>query len=292
MHQDPQRHSGSIPGSIKQLFFDTERPPADGSVYAPYFYAEVRIDFNDVRTGYRTTVSLSKAVEIHAAYPDLLIAEDMVRDIDPQRIKAAGSDAAFRGTLPPFVDTGFMAQMEAQFIQYLMRCFKARVYRNSVLAAYSNAGESLSEFASRCLDMLSEARRLELDALHDVFTRRLEQIRQKHLSAGSSESLDRAKAESQDRNLFLGYSDRIADLFLKPEISLNARTDARCLPENNPDLAENLAALESEARQSVSVVCDAYLYKSQSMDEYILHPNLKDIHLVRCCILWIPVRGA
>ncbi len=53
-----------------------------------------------------------------------------------------------------------------------------------------------------------------------------------------------------------------------------------------------LAALESEARQSVSVVCDAYLYKSQSMDEYISHPNLKDIHLVRCCILWIPVRGA
>jgi len=292
MHQDPQSHPESTSNRIKQLLFDSESPPTAGSDCSPFFYAEVRIDFNDVRTGCRTTVSLNKAVEIHAAYTDVLWAEDMVRDIDPQRVKAAGSDAACLGSLPRFVDPGFMAQMETQFIQYLMRCFKAKVYRNSVLDIYSNAGESLSEFASRCLDTLLEPRRLELDALHDVFARRLEQMRQKYLKTGSSENLDRARAESQDRNLFLGYSDRIADLFLKPEFSLNAVTDERRLPESNPDLAESLIALKSEALKAVSGICDAYRYKAQSVDEYILHPNLKDIHLVRCCILWIPVRGA
>lgn len=292
MHQDPQNRPESISSRIKQLLFNAESPPTDSKVYAPFFYAEVRIDFNDIRTGYRATVSLNKAVEIHPAHSDVLWAEDMVRDIDPRKIRAAESDAGYPGSLPAFVDPGFMAQMEAQLIQYLMRCFKARVYRNSVLAVYSNAGESLSEFISRCLDTLSEPRRLELDALHDVFARRLEQIRQKYLNAGSSENLDIAKAESQDRNLFLSYSDRIADLFLKPEAGLNTATDERCPPENNPDLAESLAALEAEAGQAVADLCETYRHKAQSVDEYVLHPNLKDIHLVRCCILWIPARGA
>lgn len=292
MHPNPQGRSSSALNKIKHLLFEAGHPPIGESAYAPFFYVEVRIDFNDVRTGYRTTVSLSKAVEIHSIYPDMLWAEDMIQDIDCRRIMPLEPEASFFDRLPAFVDANFMSQMETQFIQYLMRCYKAQVYRNSELNAYSNPGESLSEFTSRCLDLFDESKRLELDALHGVFIRRLEQIRQKFLSADHSENLDRAKAESQDRNLFLSYSDKIADLFLQPEVSLNAETDECRLVGKNPDLEERLSALKSEARKAVARICNSYANRARLVDEYILHPNLKDIHLVRCCILWIPARGA
>ncbi len=292
MHPSPQGQPSVAVNKIKHLLFEAEHPPAGDSAYAPFFYAEVRIDFNDVRTGYRTTVSLNKAVEIHSIYPDMLWAEDMVQDVDCRRIKSVAPEASFFGQLPGFVDENFMSQVETQFIQYLMRCHTAKVYRNSELNAYSNPGESLSVFTSRCLDLFDESKRQELDALHEVFTRRLEQVRQKYLSTNRSENLDRAKAESQDRNLFMSYSDRIADLFMQPEVHLNAVRSGDALSGRNPDLEERLSTLKSEARQAVARICDSYANRARLIDDYLLHPNLKDIHFVRCCILWIPARGA
>jgi hypothetical protein len=133
---------------------------------------------------------------------------------------------------------------------------------------------------------------LELDALYEVFARRLEQIRQKYLNTNSSDNLDLAKAESQDRNLYLNYSDRIADSFFQPEISLTVSSSKYSLSENHRDMEEYLASLELEARLAIAKILDSYKQKAQSVDEYILHPNLKDIHFVRCCILWIPTKAA
>jgi hypothetical protein len=38
----------------------------------------------------------------------------------------------------------------------------------------------------------------------------------------------------------------------------------------------------------ISKLSDSFNEKASAVDEYILHPNLKDIHLVRSCILWMP----
>jgi hypothetical protein len=292
MRQDPHSRSFSTANRIKHLFLDSEDSPTAGMKYLPFFYVEVRIDFNDVRTGFRSTVSLNKAVEIHPMTPDLLWAQDLIRDVDPGKTKTQASETVEIGRLPDFVDAGFVSQMETQFIHYLLRSYKTRVYRNFALDTYSNAGESFSDFHARCLDLLNGPKRQELDTLYEVFARRLEQIRQKYLHTNASDNLDLAKAESQDRNLFLKYSDCIADLFFQPEKSLNVSSVKYSLPEINRDMEEYLASLNLEARQAIEKIQDAYEQKAQSVDEYILHPNLKDIHFVRCCILWIQTKAA
>jgi hypothetical protein len=292
MHQDPQNRRFSSSNKIRHLIFDMEHTQQSRVEYAPFFYAEVRIDFNDIRTGFRSTVSINKAVEILPVTPDFLWADDMVRDIDPDRTEPPLTEAEFIELLPDFVDANFMSQMETQFIHYLLRSYKVKVYRNYELDTYSLSGESLSEFSARCLDLLGESRRLESDALHEVFNRRLEQIREKYLNVDSFDSLDVARAESHDRDLFWSYSDWIADLFLQPDVSLSATMNERRLLGSNTDLEDRLASLKFEAHQAVAKIWDSYKQKARSMDEYILHPNLKDIHFVRCCILWIPARAA
>jgi hypothetical protein len=292
MRQNPQNHRLPSTDQIKHLFFELEDAQNSHAECSPFYYAEVRIDFSDVRTGFNSTVSLNKAIDIQLITPDLLWAEDMIQDIDPQKTKSSAPDASMIRSLPDFVDANFMSQMETQFIHYLLRSYKTKVFRNFELDTYSFAGESLSEFIARCSDLLEEPKRQELDALQDVYRRRLEQIKQKYLKANISDNLEAVKAESQNKNLFFNYSDRIASHFLYSGPRKDSPKSEPHLPGTNPDLEERLGSLELEAQRAIAEIWDSYKKKAQSSDEYILHPNLKDIHFVRCCILWIPVRMA
>jgi hypothetical protein len=57
---------------VKCLYLAAEDPGIREIEYYPCFHAEARIDFNDVRTGLRETVSISKAMEIYSTGAELL----------------------------------------------------------------------------------------------------------------------------------------------------------------------------------------------------------------------------
>jgi hypothetical protein len=283
-------HSGD---KVKHLFLATEDPGAPGIEHFPYLYVEARIDFSDVRTGFRETVSLSKALEIYSNTADLLWIDDMVRDVDPQKVQSSVPDTVRLGTLPAFVDPNFISRMETQIIQYLLRSFVKRIYRNSYLNAYSFSGESRAEFAGRCLELLDGPKREELDLLREVFNRRLSQINEKYLGVHESDELEQARAESRDKNIFSHYSERIAQLFLlRSELLMNPVPGIIHNFTGVQELEERLLSLESEAQQAITKLMDSYEEKARALDEYILHPNLRDIHFARSCILWIPKRAA
>ncbi len=291
MRQTPKNFSQGGTDRVKQLYLEKEDPQSSAK-YSPFFYVEVRIDFNDVRTGFRSTVSLNKALQIYSITSDMIWAEDMIEDVDPLKLRTGAPADASSCRLPDFVDAGFISQMETHFIQYLLRSYKARIYRNFELDVYSSAGESASEFAARCLDLLDGSERRELDALHDVVKRKLEQIKQKYLKDSVSENLELAKLETQGRDIFSSYSERIAELFLQPDRGMITNATDIHLPQLNLELEERLLSLEYEAQQAIAKLSEANKEKAQSIDEYILHPNLKDIHFVRSCILWIPAKAA
>jgi hypothetical protein len=292
MRQNPNNIGLPATDKINHMYLENADSQTSNVEYCPFFYVEVRIDFNDVRTGFRSTESLNKALEIYAASADLIWSEDMIQDVDPQKITSSAPGDIRLRRLPEFVDAVGISQMETQFIQYLLRSHKTKIFRNFELEVYSGAGESLSDFASRCLDLLEGSKRHELDSLHDVFKRRLAQIRQKYLGASASDNIEMAKIESQSRDLFSQYSERIDELFLQPEPGLNIEGNSRHIPRKNLELEERLLALEMEAQQAIAKLWDSNKAKAQSIDEYILHPNLKDIHFVRSCILWIPAKAA
>jgi hypothetical protein len=276
---------------VKSLYYAVH-PEIREVEYVPYFYAEVRIDFNDVRTGLRETFSLNKALEIYSFTADLLWIKDMVQDVDPEKIGASMPEGARIGRLPEYVDVNFISHMETQFVQYLLRSFATELYRNSALNVYSNSGESRSEFIGRCAELFEGPRRRELDLLQDVFKRRLEQLKEKYLVSQESMGLERARIESQNRDIFSRYSDRISGLFLVSRFASGRAIEPFHNSPGMPELEERLGALGIEAQNAIARLTNSYDDKARALDECLLHPNLKDIHFVRSCILWMPRKAA
>jgi len=292
MPMNLQRRPPSPVEKVKYLYLAAEEGATAGIEYFPYFHVEVRIDFNDVRTGLRETVSLNKALEIYSDNADLLWIADMVRDVDADKTAPLPPDGVHLSILPAFVNANFISRMETQFIQYLLRSFAVRLYRNSVLNVYSFSGESRAEFSGRCLELLNGPKREELDLLHEVIDRRLEQLKEKYLGMDESGGLEQTKEEVQNKDIFSHYSERIADLFLKAELLVHLPiASSRYLP-GMQELEERLMALELEAQKAIATLRDTYEEKARSLDECILHPNLKDIRFVRSGILWMPKKAA
>jgi hypothetical protein len=283
----PRTQQNHATDRIKQLYISVD--DAGGhKEWTPFFCIEARIDFNDVRTGFRETVSLCKALEIYSDKADLLWTDDMVCDIDLRKTGSSIPEGVHLGVLPDFVDPNFLARMENQFTHYLLRSYEARIYRNFDLNVYSISGESRSEFCRRCLELFDGSRRYELDRLHDVFNRKLEQVKQKYIARTESGELEHAKAEARNRDIFSHFSDQMAQLFNSAEFKLYPVASPPPHTADILELEERLMGLAWEAHQEISKLSEAFKQKAGATDEYILHPNLKDIHFVRSCILWMP----
>jgi hypothetical protein len=274
-------------GKFNELYWNAEIPNPD-SEFLPFFYAEARIDFNDVRTGFRETVSLKKALEL-LGDEDLIWADDMICDVDPDHIGIVAPEGIRFRSLPDFVDEQFISKMEMKLAQYLIRRYEAKVYRNSVLNIYSFPGELLNHFTGRCLELFDSPMRQELASLHEVFNRKLAQIKQKYLGyEDDSIEFEAAKSDSRNRTAISRISERMAELFLRAELSLRPADGPFRNVQGAHELEDRLLSLELEAQQMITKLWDSYAENARAIDEYVLHPNLKDIHLVRSCILWMP----
>jgi hypothetical protein len=283
----PKEQTSKGSDKINKLFWSAELPNPDCQ-FSPFFYAEAKIDFNDVRTGFRETIGLKKALELLSG-EDLIWADDMIRDVDSDNIGVAAPDGIRLEGLPDFVDAQFISRMEVKLIQYLMRRFEAKVYRNSVLNIYSFPGELLNQFSSRCLELFDGPMRQELASLHEVYNRKMTQIKQKYLGCeDDSGEFETAKLDSRNRDTFSRISERVAELFLRAELTLRPVAGPFRNLQGAQELEERLLSLELEAQQVIARLWDSYAEKARAIDEYVLHPNLKDIHLVRSCILWMP----
>ena len=157
---------------------------------------------------------------------------------------------------------------------------------------YSFAGESRDEFHNRCTDLFDGPKRQELDRLHEVFNRKLEQTRYKYLTLAETGELERAKLESRNKDMFSRCSERISELFYRAEIRIKPTGGPARYAPGRQDLDERLLSLELEAHQAIAHLVDSYDEKACAIDEYILHPNLKDVHFVRSCILWMTAGAA
>jgi hypothetical protein len=269
--------------------------PAEVQEYVPRIYFEARIDMSDVRSGFRDTYSLNKALEIHPMEGDAMWTPDMAVAVDASLIERGLPQGGRSRELPDYLDAALLSKLETLFLAYLMRYFEVRIFRNFALNLYSGPGESLEDFKLRCLDNLGEAFRKDLDGLHEVLVRKLEQLREKDLreSAGLTSTLDFdiAKIDSQVKSRIHEVSESITNLFLKTALSLNSNQDSPSYPSPETEFDQRLSLLETETRHEIQSLINLYQDKLQTIDEYVVHPNLKDIHLVRTCILWMPAEA-
>ena len=131
--------------------------------------------------------------------------------------------------------------------------------------------------------------RKELHHLYEVFGRRLEQIKQKYIQEQKPNDFEFTRDLAEDRNRLHAASESLEELFNTTELTLEPPPDhPGFITPLRSELEERLNSLEIEAYRRIAKILNEYQDKARTNDEYIIHPNLKDIHLVRTCILWMP----
>ena len=257
--------------------------------YFPFVYIEAIIDFNDIRTGYRGAEKLARALKFYESHAIPGWAEEIIYDANIDMIHASTPRAACLHHLPEFVDVEFIENVKKRYVEYLTRTWKKQFYRNSELNIYSGANESMEEFLGRCREQFLGLMSDELNQLRVIFYRMQEQLKEKFLGIGEAELPETTtlKPEKNDRIVYSQYSEHIAALFLDAaSLAGNAEVSVP-RTEVNSELEERLIALASEARRKITHLQKRYEKKAERIDEYILRPNLKNIHCGRRGILWI-----
>ncbi len=280
------RHSRKS-GAIEHLHVPADRPaPIE---YFPLLFIEAKIDFADVRSGLHHSCSVCNAMDLTQLEGDTLWTEDMVRAVDASQVRSGLPEGGQLSKLPEAVNSVFMSRCETQFMQYLMRHFSLRLMQNREAKLYSRPGESQDDFADRCFEALNEAFTRELNSLHSLFARRLEQIRERYHEQAGWNWMDRTAGATQFYDLMHKTSERISEAFLRSSLGMDK--PAEVPPQTSHpqmELEEKLWLLETEANEAVVELWNDCRQKVRNIDEYVVHPNLKDIHLVRSCILWLP----
>ncbi len=276
-------------GKIKHLYLrgSTYVPERE---YEPCFYVEARIDYSDVRSGYHETRGMHHVLDMAPLDEDLIWTRDMVGTVDPDRLEADRPGGARLRILPGFVTDDLISRIERQYLSFLMRHAEICIYRNFELNIYSHLGESRDDFTSRCLEIFNEPFRRELDLLREVVNRRLEHIEQKFLGYERTGGFESDRRIAQVRNRFHAVAERITELFLNTGLTwMDAISELPYPDMSMPDLEHHLDTLEMHVHQEIRRLLASYREKVRNIDEYIIHPCLKDLHLVRICILWVPV---
>ena len=273
---------------MKKLFWISEFPETEELEYIPRLYLQSKIDLSDVRTGFSGTYSVNRTVKMPSNKVEPVWDDDAVMDINPEKIGTKVPERIRLTSVPEYLDAQFIAWMETQFIQYLFRHFTVTVFRNFDLDLYSFSGESRNDFIIRCLDSSKGSMYREFDSLHEVFKRKLERLRQKYLGVEDTEELEEYPVDSNNGELFNWITERISALFLRTEFSIQRVPRPSGNVSHLHELEERLQSLHFEAQEAVTKILDSYEEKVKSVDEYILHPTMKDIHFVSSSILWMP----
>ncbi len=291
MPQDRMRtnlRTGALTGSIRQRYLRAD--PSETAEYVPVFYLEAKIDMADVRSGFRESLSVNRSFEIVPLEGDALWTEDMVHPVDPALIADKPPDRAKLLPLPDFVTHEHLRCVERQFLSYLLRHFEVRIYYNHTLNLYSAAGEARTDFAVRCLEALESSFRQDLDGLREVFERRIEQSKERHLRVEPWGDPEPDRVATQVRNRIHETSERISDMFVRAELGRNPPSHSRSESPGD-ELDERLAWIEAEASEAVRRLMAEYLAKAGDLDEYAVRPSLKDIQVGSASILWVPVEA-
>jgi hypothetical protein len=260
--------------------------------YIPRYFVEARVEFSDVRSGLRESCGISLALETCPLESDALWTKDMVWLLDAGSLAAGAPPEDRMACTPPALTAESSRTLESKIVGFIIRHYTKTLFRNFTLNLYSRSGESKADFAARCAELLGEQFRRELDRHREVFERKLDRIRERHLGTDFDMEFDRARLRSQIGSRIHDTAERVTGLFLKASLLPDRRSSPTGHPDQKlPELEEKLQAIEMEAGQAIDRVRSVFQERAWNSDEYLVRPTLRDIHLGRLGFVWMPVGG-
>ncbi len=251
-----------------------------GSVSAtlPSLLFQVKIDFQDVRTGCR----ISDDGYFRAEWlPDAEMdwARDMVvrcgavefREIDPPR----GLD--------------WPDGAEERMLGYLARHYRVRVWRNPEVGIYSLPAEEKAEFVQRCRDALLPERSARMKKLREIFHHRyfeLEQRLKEETLAGDEGTDFKQSRLARLESLFSEAKEGLSRWFVYDGNQLIGEDELTWELRGQPEFQERIDALMADFATGFNRICSEFEEKASRIDEYEIPINRGAIDILSTGILW------
>lgn len=239
---------------------------------------DVRLDFQDVRSGYRGSESGLYYAE-NLADSELDWTPDMVRATEWAILQEISAPAPLQ----------WPAEADGRIKRFFLKYYRTTILRNRELNLYSQPSESKKEFIQRTAEHLLEERRSTLAQIRDLFLRRFLEAEQKSLAtleAGEWGPEQSPQVAARIRDAFSEIRDQFSQCFLRDDWQQLQPEDLDWGQELDVESQERLEQLRQEFINLYNKASATLFQRADNVDSYDVTLSHSDIDVVSRAFFW------
>jgi len=249
------------------------------AVDLPSLLFEIKIDLQDMRSGYRYS---DWGLFLEAPWIDDVDLEwtaDMVKWLDRgelEEVPARGAPA-----WPELADQ--------KVVRYLTRYYQPQAWKNSSLGLFSLARESRADFVNRCRDECRERRERDLKKIREVFYHRFLELEQRLIAQADREEPTetwRARRTIRIQDVFNELREHMSRLLLNASQPISQFPPLRLIDEIGADGKARFQALCREFLNKHNEVLTEYEAEASQVEPYYVPLAYSQIEIVSRSVLW------
>ncbi|MGH9341288.1 MAG: hypothetical protein ACRD1R_17245 [Acidobacteriota bacterium] len=245
---------------------------------SPALLFEVKIDLQDVRSGYRNSDwALFRAEWLDER--DLLWTCDMVERLEKASLEEIDPPSAI--DWPELCDE--------KMIQYLVHYYRPQIWRNYALGLYSFPAENRNDFRRRCEDLLLEERGQEFRRYREMCLHRAVALEQRMLQEIEEADWDdtwKIRRLTQVRNVFSDVREDMSRYFVRDNYDPLNSGDLDWKVESDPAFQDRLDDLRHEFISKYNEMTNRYVERARDIDVYEVPLNHSQLEILSRGILW------
>ncbi len=236
---------------------------------------EVKLELQDVRTGYRgSDQGCFRGTWLEDA--ELNWTKDMVEWVRPEDLEEC----------PPPRPLSWSDSLDDKIIHYILQQYRPQIWRNPELRLYSGPRESREEFNERCREHLSGERIAERKQLTDILHHRSLELEKRLLDTVGKEDVEvRVRRTSLIQTLFWNLRQDWNRLFVPDGLPLSLTEQIVTVPVD-PDLQEEVQSFWQDLVARYNKIQKRYEADAASIEPYEVHVGRSQIEISSRGVLW------
>ena len=259
---------------VKHYSFKGVRRPT-----SPCLLFEVKVDLQDVRSGYRSSATGLFSGQWLGDQEDLHWTEDMVSRLDLQDLKV----------IDPPIQLEWPSCGDERIIHYLRRYARPRIWKNHNLRMYSGARESKTDFIERCRESLAEERSLKMKKIREIFMHRYFELEQRLKLQIVDEKVDeelKMQRLSRITTHFAQAREQLSRCFVRDDDRLLGEGDLVWRLGSYQDLQDRLNDLRLDLVSAYNELINSCVERATGIETYEVPAPRSAIEIVSRNFLW------
>ncbi|KPK88430.1 MAG: hypothetical protein AMJ88_19025 [Anaerolineae bacterium SM23_ 63] len=272
-----------------------------GLVYRPALLAQAAVRYLDRKIGLdhdKTVTALTAEVSPRG----MVRWEEILKErVAPESLdRAPAPEAQFADLEAPLSDAKILKELEKDFLDYIYYSAGLRLPSNPALKLVAQPGMTEEEFGKQCAEVAREAREAEEDKLRDKYETKIKRIEDKLTREERELSDDQTEAQARKIESYVGTAETLAGFLgfgrkrsisatmSKHRMTKKAEADIEESMAQIEAFKQDLAEIEKELVGELEEIEERWGEATEKIEETVITPFKKDIHLELFGVAWIP----